>query len=155
MEVVQMAKKSKQANSKKEIEKLTINNISIGMSIPDSTKNPQDWEITDDLIEQMRSFEQQSNKSAIWRNKITGHFLYFKYIEEHPEFLEDKKKSSAKKKGKAKEIEVEAQNEKEIEDGENLMLDAIEDYKTEFGVKKVNTNTKKFKTFFEEWKDSK
>ncbi len=32
------------------------------------------------------------------------------------------------------------------------MLDAIEDYKTEFGVKKINTNTKKFKAFFEEWK---
>ena len=32
------------------------------------------------------------------------------------------------------------------------MLDAIEDYKNEFGVKKVDTNTKKFKIFFEEWK---
>jgi len=34
------------------------------------------------------------------------------------------------------------------------MLDAIEDYKAEFGVKKVNTNTKKFKAFFEVWKNS-
>jgi len=34
------------------------------------------------------------------------------------------------------------------------MLDAIEDYKNEFGVKKVNINTKKFKAFFEEWKSS-
>ena len=34
------------------------------------------------------------------------------------------------------------------------MLDAIENYKTEFGIKKVNTNTKKFKAFFEEWKNS-
>ena len=35
-----------------------------------------------------------------------------------------------------------------------MILDAIEDYKTEFGVKKMNTNTKKFKIIFEEWKSS-
>ena len=73
-----MAKKLKQANQKKDNEKLTINNISVGMKIPDSTNNPQDWEITNDLVKQMRRYEQESNKSAIWRNKITGNFLYFK-----------------------------------------------------------------------------
>ena len=34
------------------------------------------------------------------------------------------------------------------------MLDCMADYKIEFGVKKVNTNTKKFKVFFKEWKSS-
>jgi len=153
-----MAKKLKQAKSdnvnEKETEKLTINNISVGMSIPDSTRDSKDWEINDDLIEQMRRYEQESGKSAIWRNRITGMFLYFKYIEEHHEFLENRELSRAKKKMKAKENEVEAQIDKEIEDEENMMLDAIEDYKAKFGIKKVNTNTKKFKVFFDERKSS-
>lgn len=40
------------------------------MTIPDSTKNSQDWDITDDLIEQMKRFEHKSNKSAIGRKKL-------------------------------------------------------------------------------------
>lgn len=42
----------------------------------------------------------------------------------------------------------------EVEDEENELLDCIADYKAEFNVKTVNTNTKKFKAFFEEWKQS-
>ena len=41
-----------------------------------------------------------------------------------------------------------------VEDEKNELLDCIEDYKTEYNVKKVNTNTKKFKAFFEEWKQA-
>ena len=37
-----------------------------------------------------------------------------------------------------------------VEDEKNELLDWIEDYKTKYNVKKVNTNTKKFKAFFEE-----
>lgn len=92
-----MAKKSKQANSKKDNEKLTTDNISVGMTIPDSTKNPKDWDISYELVEQMRRYEQESNRSAIWRNKITGNFLYFKYVEEYPEFLEEKAKAKAER----------------------------------------------------------
>ena len=44
--------------------------------------------------------------------------------------------------------------ESEVEDEEHLLLDCIEDYKSEYNIKKVNPNTKKFKTFFEEWKKS-
>ena len=44
--------------------------------------------------------------------------------------------------------------EKEIEDEESLLLDCIDDYKAEFNVKNVNTNSKKFKVFFEAWKKS-
>ena len=99
----------------------------------------------------------------MWKGKLTGHFIYFKWIEEHPEYLAEKEKSKAEriekmrkarknnKETKIKEIE---EIEEEVEDEENLMLDAIEDYKTEYGVKSVNTNTKKFKAFFEEWKSS-
>ena len=101
----------------------------------------------------MRRYEQESNKSAIWKNKITGMFLYFKYYEDHPE---EKKKSK-----KSKKVEDEIDEEEEIEqaieevvDEENLLLDCIEDYKAEYNVKKVNTNTKKFKAFFENWKKS-
>ncbi len=35
-----------------------------------------------------------------------------------------------------------------------MVLDAIEDYKTDFNVKTVKTNSNKFKKFFEEWKKS-
>ena len=41
-----------------------------------------------------------------------------------------------------------------VEDEKNELLDCIEDYKSEFNVKKVNTKTKKFKAFFEEWKQA-
>ncbi len=34
------------------------------------------------------------------------------------------------------------------------MLEAIEDYKAEFRVKKVNISSKKFEKFLEEWKIS-
>lgn len=77
-------------------------------------------------------------------------FLYFKYCEDNPKFLEEKMKSKKKNMN----TDIEELEQAEIEDDENLMLNVIEDYKTEFGVKKVNTNTKKFKTFFEEWKSS-
>ena len=155
-----MAKKSKQANLKKDNEKLTINKISVGITIPDSTKNQQDWEITDDLIEQMRRYEKKSNKSAIWRNKITGNFLYFKYVEERPEFLEAKanakeKRAETLKNGREKKnnAKIEKLEEQEVEDEENELLDCIEDYKTEYGVKNVNINSKKFKTFYTEWRE--
>jgi len=127
------------------------------MTIPDSTKNSQDWDITDDLIEQMKRFEHKSNKSAIWRNKITGNFLYFKYIEDHPESLEEKAKAKAEalKNGREKKInsKIEELEEQEVEDEENELLDCIEDYKTEYGVKNVNIHSKKFKAFYAEWKE--
>lgn len=85
-----MAKKLKQPNF---IEKLTLENIKSGMIIQDSTKNPQDWEIDNDLIEPMRRYEQETSKSAIWRNRITSRFLYFKYCKDNTEFLEEKEKS--------------------------------------------------------------
>jgi len=144
-----MAKKLKQANQKKDNEKLTINNISVGMKIPDSTNNPQDWEITNDLVKQMRRYEQESNKSAIWRNKITGNFLYFKYVEEHPKFIKEKKKLEKNE----IETEIKELEEKEVDVEENMLLDCIEDYKTKYGVKNVNINTKKFKTFYADWKE--
>lgn len=151
-----MAKKVKQAKSEKETKVLTIDNISVGMTIPDSTKNSQEWEIDDDLIEQIRKYEQESGKSAIWKGKMTGMFLYFKYFEDHPE----EKAKTKKKPGRKTKVEdeesveevieesLDEEIESEIEDEENLLKDAIEDYKSEFGVKKVNVNTKKFKAFF-------
>ena len=143
-----MAKKVKEVKSE---EKLSLENISVGDIILDL--HDEEIEITEDLIEQMRQYEQETNKSVIWRNKITGTFLFYKYIEDHPEEkLKTKKKPG--RKPKEEEIQVEDLEEDEIVNEENLMLDAIEDYKNEFGVKKVNTNTKKFKAFFEEWKKS-
>ena len=110
----------------------------------------------------MRRFEKDTKKSAIWRGKVTGSFLYFKWMEENPQEKKEKKKSG-RKKVEEEELEVEEAIEEsleevieeEISDEENFMLDAIEDYKAEFGVKKVNTNTKKFKAFFEKWKEDK
>ena len=82
-----MAKKAKEVKSE---EKLSLENLESGMIIPDL--HDEDVEITDDLIEQMRRFEKDTKKSAIWRNKITGSFLYFKWLEENPQekvFLRD------------------------------------------------------------------
>ncbi len=108
----------------------------------------------------------ESKQHAIWRNKITGRFLFYQWVEENPQ---SKKKA---KKSKRAEEELEFDEEEEIEqaieentkldeamemevvDEENLLLDVMENYKTKFGVKKVNTNTKKFKDFLEEWKNS-
>jgi len=143
-----MAKKIKQAKSE---EKLSLDNISVGDIIPDL--HDEEIEITDDLIEQMRKYEQETKKSAIWKNKITGTFLYFKWFEDNPEEkLKTKKKPGRKPKKVEEDVEIEELE--ELVDEEDLMLDAIEDYKAEYGVKKVNTNTKKFKAFFEEWKSS-
>ena len=142
-----MAKKIKQVKEVKSEEKLSLENI--GDIILDL--HNEDVEITSDLIEQMRQYEQETKKSAIWRNKITGTFLFFKYVEDHPEEkLKTKKKPSKKPKAE----EVEELIEEEIINEEDMMLDCIEDYKAEFNVTKVNTNTKKFKAFFEEWKQA-
>ena len=139
-----MAKKTKQA--KKE-EKLTLDNISVGDKILDL--HNEEIEITEDLVEQMRQYEQETNKSVIWRGKITGTFLFYKYIEDHPE-----EKLKTKKKPGRKPKNVEELVEEEVVDEENELLDAIADYKAKYNINKVNVNTKKFKAFFEEWKQS-
>lgn len=165
------AKKTKQVQK----EELTIDNISAGDTLYDL--HDEQVEITDDLIEQMRRFEQEMNKKAIYKNKVTGTFLYFKYYEDNPKEVKPKKKPGRKPKAKEEEIEdkVEELDEEELDDEleeieeaieknkldeaieveddeESLMLDAIEDYKSEFGVKTVKTGSKKFKAFFEDWK---
>jgi len=75
-----MAKKIKQVKSE---DKMSLENISVGDIILDL--HDEEIEITDDLIEQMRKYEQDTKKSAIWKNKITGTFLYFKWYEDNPE----------------------------------------------------------------------
>ena len=145
-----MAKKTKQVKSE---EKLSLENISVGDIILDL--HDEEVEITDDLIEQMRRYEQETNKSVIWRNKITGTFLFYKYVEDHPEEkLKTKKKPGRKTKKVEEDVDIEELIESEVEDEENLMLDCIADYQEKYGVKTVNTNTKKFKKFFEEFKQA-
>ena len=139
-----MTNKVKEVKSE---EKLSLENISVGDKILDL--HNEEVEITDDLIEQMRQYEQETNKLVIWRNKITGSFLFYKYIEDHPE-----EKLKTKNKPGRKPKNIEELIEEEVVDEENQMLDAMEDYKSKYGVKTVNTNTKKFKAFFEEWKSS-
>ena len=95
----------------------------------------------------MRQYEQETNKSVLWRGKVTGRFMFFKYYEDNPE-----EKLKTKKKPGRKPKNVEDLIEEEIVDEENQMLDAMADYKAEYNVMKVNTNSKKFKAFFEEWK---
>ncbi len=126
---------------------MDLDNIKVGMTIPDL--HGEDVKIDDDLIEQMRIFENESKQHAIWKNRITGSFLYYKYFEDHPE-EKNKPKKKAGRKPKTEDLDEEIESEAESE--EDLILDCIEDYKTEFNVKKVNTNTKKFKAYFEDWK---
>ena len=145
-----MVKKLKEVKSE---EKMSLENISVGDKILDL--HDEEVEITDNLIEQMRQYEQETNKSVIWRNKITGTFLFYKYVEDHPEEkLKTKKKPGRKPKNVEDDVDIEELIEEEIVNEEDMMLDCIADYRNEFGVKKVNTNTKKFKAFFEEWKQA-
>ena len=127
---------------KKFDDKLPLENIKVGDIVPDL--HGENIEITDDLIEQMRQFEQETKKSAIWRNKITGSFLFYKWNIEHPE----------EKVEKVIDKSLNEAIEKEVVDEENKLLDVVADYKAEYNVKKVNTNTKKFKAFYEEWKQA-
>lgn len=70
--------------------------------------------------------------------------------------LKTKKEFNEKFEKEIKELETpEEPAEIDLEDEGTLLKDAITDYQTETGVKKVNTNTKKFAQFFEEWKKSK
>lgn len=123
-----MAKKTKQVKSE---EKLSLENISVGDIILDL--HDEEVEITDDLIEQMRRYEQETNKSVIWRNKITGTFLFYKYVEDHPEEkLKTKKKPGRKTKKVEEDVDIEELIESEVEDEENLMLDCIADYQEKY-----------------------
>ena len=131
-----MAKKAKQND------KLSLKNINVGDKILDL--HNEEINITDDLIEQMRRFEKETKKSSIWRGKVTGSFLYFKWIEEHPE----------EKVEKVIEEELDETIEEQVVDEENELLDCIEDYKTEYNVKNVNVKSQKFKRFFYKWKQS-
>lgn len=140
---------------------LTLDNMKAGMTMKDL--HGKDVQVDNDLIEQMRRYEQESNKSAIWKNKITGNFLYFKYYEDNPQEKKSKKKPKAKEEIEDEELEEleealeaieldEEEEEEEDTDEESLMLDAMADYKTEYNIKgKIKTNTKKFRAFFEEW----
>ncbi len=145
------------AKKMKENDKLLLENLKVGDTILDL--HGEEVEITDDLIEQMRKFEKDSNQNAIWKGKVTGGFLYFLYYEEHPEEKNKvKKKSGRKPKKVEEEIEevieesLDEEIEAEVEDEENELLDAMEDYKLEYNVKTVNTKSQKFKRFFYKWK---
>lgn len=68
-----MAKKAKKAV--KQRAQLIVDDLLVGEFIPDL--HGEDVEITEDLVEQMHRFEQGSNTHALWKNKITGSFLFF------------------------------------------------------------------------------
>ncbi len=70
----------KEEKTKQNDGKLSLENIKVGDIIPDL--NNDDIEITDAILEQMRMYEQETKKSAIWHNKITGKFLHFKWTKE-------------------------------------------------------------------------
>lgn len=76
-------KLEREEKTKKNDGKLSLENIKVGDVIPDL--HNEEIEITDTLIEQMRIYEQETKKSAIWRNKITGSFLHFKWKIENPQ----------------------------------------------------------------------
>ena len=107
-EVQKMAKKTKQVKEVNSEEKLSLENISVGDIILDL--HDEEIEITDDLIEQMRKYEQETKKSAIWKNKITGTFLYFQWYEDNPEEkLKNKKKPGRKPKKVEEDVDIEDQ----------------------------------------------
>ena len=149
-----MAKKSKRVKEAKKEEKLSLENLKVGMTIQDL--HDEEVEIMEDLIEQMRKYEQETNKSVLWKGKITGRFLFYKWYEDNPqEKLKTKKKPGRKPKVEVIEESLDEAMESEVEDEENELLDCIEDYKAEYNVKNVNINSQKFKRFFYNWKQEK
>ena len=144
-----MAKKVKEVKN----EVLTLDNLESGMTILDL--HDEEVEITDDLIEQMRQYEQETNKSVLWRGKITGRFMFFKYYKDHPEEKSKTKKKPGRKPKIEEDVDIEELIESEVKDEENMMLDCIADYKAEYSVKTVNTKSQKFKQFFYKWKQEK
>lgn len=73
-------KLEKEEKTKKTKGKSSLDNIKVGDIIPDL--HNKEIEITDELLEQMRNYELETNKSAIYRNKITGSFLDFNWTRE-------------------------------------------------------------------------
>ena len=147
---MKMAKKAKEV---KENDKLLLENLKVGDKILDL--HNEEIEITEDLIEQMKRFEKETKKSSIRRGKITGGFLYFKQIEEHPEEKNKSKKSKKVEEESIEEIIEESLDEEieaEVHHEEDMLLDAMEDYKMEYNVKTVNTKSQKFKRFLYKWK---
>ena len=172
-----MTKKAKKPEPKKE--QMTVDDLLVGNIVPDL--HGVDITIDDDLIDEMRQFEKEGKTHAIYRGNITGSFLFWQMNKDKPK---TKKKAKKPKKaeevieiedleeetieeltdegwGTEEELEeieettkLDEAIEEQVVDEENLKLDAIEDYKVEFNVKNVKTNSKKFKTFFEEWKQS-
>ena len=141
-----------QEKVKKKVQ-LNLENVIVGTSIKDL--HGEDIKIDKDLISQMKGFEKESKQHAIWKGKLTGNFLYFKWMKENPQEEKEKKKPGRKPK-KVEEVIEESLDEAietEVENEENELLDCIEDYKNEYNIKKVNINTKKFKTFYAEWKE--
>ncbi|KKL51981.1 hypothetical protein LCGC14_2290040 [marine sediment metagenome] len=63
-------------NQKKNDGKSSLDNVKVGDLIPDL--HNEEIEITDDLLEQMKIYEQETSSYAIYRNKITGKFIDFK-----------------------------------------------------------------------------
>jgi len=129
----------------KENDKLLLENLKVGDKILDL--HAKEIEIIDNLIEQMRQYEKDTKKSVIWRGKVTGGFLYFKYYEDNPQ---EKNKSK-----KIKEVIEESLDEaidEEVQNEEDMLLDCIEDYKLEYNVKTVNTKSQKFIRFLYKWK---
>lgn len=66
------------------------------------------------------------------------------------EFSKEKKKSEKNE----VEAEIEELEEKEIVNEEDILLDCIANYRTEYGVKTVNIKSQKFKQFYYKWKQS-
>ncbi len=117
-----MAKKGKDL-VKKQVQ-ITLENVKVGTTIPDL--HGEKHKVDNNLISQMEAFEKANPKShAIWKDKITGTFLYFKYYEDNPE---EKNKKKPGRKPKAEEIEDEEDEEEiEIEEDEDEELEDDEE----------------------------
>ena len=136
----------------KEKVQLNLENVIVGTSIKDL--HGEDIKIDEDLISQMKAFERESKQHAIWKGKLTGSFLYFKWMKENPQEEKEKKKPGRKSKKVEEDVDIEELEEREIVNEEDMLLDCIADYKMEYGVKTVNTKSQKFKQFYYKWKQS-
>ncbi len=90
------------------------------------------------LTEEMKRMEKETGQKAVWRGEITGTFEYWKYWKEYHESI---KKPRGFQKGHAPYRRSKSTS----------MESIIAAYKHKYGVKRVNTDTKKFKAFAESY----
>ncbi|KKN23888.1 hypothetical protein LCGC14_0900600 [marine sediment metagenome] len=101
IEIPEEKPKKKKAPAKKKVPEIKLSDLKIGSILQDL--HGKKIKVTKELVEQMKVFEKANPKShAVWKGKVTGVFLYFKYYEDNPVEKKAAPKKAAPKKAAPK-----------------------------------------------------